>query len=325
MKHYLDAKPVAILGLLLATLLWGLSFPLGRALLLFESTKATGFEPWLLATGTVALRFLIAAVLLSPWVLRMAQPTKREWQQGLGLGVFGGLGMLFQMEGLAHTDASTSAFLTQSYCFLLPLWTAFVARKWPKPSVYLSLVCVLWGVQILSGFDFEKLSMGRGETATLIASLLFAFQIIWLERPVFSENRSVMSTFLMFICVAAGLGVVALGSEPSVPAWVDVFSAPAAFGGLVVLALLSTLGAFFLMNHFQKRVTASEAGIVYSIESVWASLAALFLPAWLSQWFRISYPNEALSAELISGGILILIGNVVLFSPILFPSKNRVP
>jgi drug/metabolite transporter (DMT)-like permease len=55
--------------------------------------------------------------------------TASEWRQGIGLGCMCGLGSLIQMDGLNHTAASTSAFLTQFSAVLLPIYAALRDRR----------------------------------------------------------------------------------------------------------------------------------------------------------------------------------------------------
>ena len=44
---------------------------------------------------------------------------------------------------------------------------------------------VILGVALLSQVDWRNLKLGRGEIETLIASVIFTAQILWLERLVF--------------------------------------------------------------------------------------------------------------------------------------------
>ena len=44
-----------------------------------------------------------------------------EVRQGFAIAMWGGAGMWLQADALAYTEASTSAFLTQAYCIILPL------------------------------------------------------------------------------------------------------------------------------------------------------------------------------------------------------------
>src|SRR5204863_2199693 len=104
------------------------------------------------------------------------------------LGVFGGLGIVFQMDGLAHTSASTSAFLTQFYCLLIPMWVSWHGRTAPRLAVIVSSVMVLTGIAVLARFNWREFKMGRGEAETLVSALFFAGQILWLERPRYAQN-----------------------------------------------------------------------------------------------------------------------------------------
>jgi hypothetical protein len=76
--------------------------------------------------------------------------------------------------------------------------------------------------------------------------------------------------------------------------------------------LLCTLGAFNLSNHWQKAVTSTEAGLIYTAEPVFASVFALFLPSLIAQWTRLDYKNERLSTSLMIGGGLIVAANLVM-------------
>jgi drug/metabolite transporter (DMT)-like permease len=95
-------------------------------------------------------------------------------------------------------------------------------------------------------------------------------------------------------------------------ACLQAYASPAACGFLGILIVICTLGAYLLMNYWQRRVTATEAGLIYCSEPVIASALALFLPAIFSGWANISYANETLTARLLIGGGLITAANVLL-------------
>ena len=83
-----------------------------------------------------------------------------------------------------------------------------------------------------------------------------------------------------------------------------------AFTGL--LTLFCTLGSFTIMIKWQPKITATEAGLIYCIEPVFASVMALFLPALFSGWAAVSYPNEQLTWHLLLGGGLVTLANVLI-------------
>jgi drug/metabolite transporter (DMT)-like permease len=180
-------------------------------------------------------------------------------------------------------------------------------------------------VAVLAGVDWRNFRLGRGELETLIASVLFTGQILWLERPAYAQNNvnhfsSVMFTAMSLLCVPL---VWATALQPG--DCVRAYQSGAALGYMAVLVVFSTLGGYMIMNHWQRRVTATEAGLIYCIEPVFASTLALFLPAWFSQWAGIAYANERITASLLLGGGLITMANLIIQTANLTSSPSSQP
>src|SRR4030095_11068871 len=161
--------------LVLANACWALSFPTVKALLLVQQ-KLIPDSPaatWFLTAVTLSYRFGLAAVVMliicAPTIRRL---TRLECWEGLGLGIFASAGLILQMDGLAHTLASTSAFLTQFYCLLIPLIVAVRERRWPSRVVVVSCLMVIAGVAVLSDIDWRQLRIGRGEGETLLGEII---------------------------------------------------------------------------------------------------------------------------------------------------------
>jgi drug/metabolite transporter (DMT)-like permease len=303
----------ACLWLLAATAVWGLSFPLIKATNLVQGNLVEGLSSVFFASTLACVRFSVAGVIIAllSWQ-SLRHVTKLEFQQGLGLGIFGGLGIFFQMDGLPHTSASTSAFLTQFYCLVIPIWVVWRKRVVPKFAVVLSTVMVLAGVAILAQFDWREFKMGRGEAETLLSAVFFAGQILWLERPKYAGNRVANFTVVMFAVITVLLLPLSLLTAPSMKAYVLAYNSwhVAVLVGVIVFGC--TLIAYTVMNVWQPHVTATEAGLIYCIEPLCASLFALVLPKWISQWAGIEYPNETLTQHLLVGGTLITAANVLI-------------
>jgi drug/metabolite transporter (DMT)-like permease len=81
---------------------------------------------------------------------------------------------------------------------------------------------------------------------------------------------------------------------------------------IVALALFCSVGAYLLMNTWQPRVSATEAGLIYTTEPVFTAIYVLFLPAVLARFIGGRYPNESLTTTLVTGGALILAANVLM-------------
>lgn len=316
----------AMRRLTLCTLLWALSFPLMKALVLAQQPLLPGADSWFLTSLSVLYRFGLAGLLLFLFtVRRMRTATRREVEQGLVLAGFGGLGILFQMDGLSYTSASTSAFLTQGYCIFIPLWLALAHRRRPSVKQGVCILLVVAGVAVLAGVRPGALKLGRGELETLLASLLFTGQIIALEHERYAGGRPRLFTTVMFAAMAALCAPVVWVTAPSPAACLRVFATPATAGMLVVLVVFCTLGAYTVMNTWQPFVTATEAGLIYCLEPVLACLLALCLPFWLSRWAGMNYPNEHLTFRLVAGGGLITAANGLLQSPWREPPPERAP
>lgn len=299
--------------LVLCTVLWAVSFPTMKALALTQQALLPEAGSWFISSLCVLYRFGAAGVIMLLLSLRtISQLTRLEVAQGTGLALFGVGGILFQMDGLAHTSASTSAFLTQCYAVLIPLWVALTRRQWPPPQVVAACALVMTGVAVLAGMDFRTFRLGRGELETLVASVLFTGQILWLEQPRYAGNHVNHFSTVMFLLMAAFCVPLTLATAPGPGAWLRAYAGPAPLAFLAVLIFLSTLGGYMIMNHWQRRLSATEAGLIYCAEPVFASTLALFLPGWFSRWTGIDYPNERLSGSLLLGGGLILGANVLL-------------
>ena len=317
MTAYPSTEPAlhrkAVLWLMAGTAAWGLSFPVQKMLTMLQQELVPAAGTWFLTSWIICLRSLMAAAVLLLWKPQLLRGmTREEVRQGLLLGLIGGLGLILQADGLAHTNASTSAFLTQAYCVILPMWHCFSRRIAPGWRLVFCTGLVLWGISILSGFNWRTLHMGRGEWETLGAAAAFTIQIILLERPRYRENRAMPVTLLMFLGFAAWSAPVAVMAAPQLGDLWRVVASPAAVAHLGVLALACTVFAYGIMNLWQPKVSATEAGLIYCIEPVCAAVYALFLPGILSRWTDVSYPNEILTSTLISGGLLITAANVLL-------------
>lgn len=310
----------ALVALLLANACWGLSFPLIKTIALTHQAVDGRAVGWFVTAMTVAPRFLLAALVLGAvlaWRRRAphgseAGFTRREWRQGLGLGGFAAAGMLLQNDGLQYTPASTSAFLTQLYAVLIPLWIMWRLRRRPGPVVWCAMALVVLGTAVLARLDPREFTVGRGEVETLFSSFFFAGQILLLSREDFMGNRPLAVTQVMFITEGVLFSLLALGLAPEASALLAPWHSPPWVGLTLLLTACCTLGAFLLMNTFQPRISATEAGLIYCIEPVFAALLALFLPAWFSLWAGIEYANEQLTVHLLLGGGLITLANLIL-------------
>jgi drug/metabolite transporter (DMT)-like permease len=307
----LHRKAVRILAL--TTVFWSLSFPLVKAITIVQGALLPGISSWFHAGVTAFVRFVAAGIVVAIMSAKTLRAfTLCELWQGIGLGFFAAGGILLQMDGLSHTSASTSAFLTQGFCVVVPIIVAWRDRRFPGPRVFMALVLLMTGVAILSNFDLQTLRLGRGETETLIAAVFFAGQVVWLERPIFAKNNPDHFSIAMFATMAlisAPLIVLTWGGPRDV---LICYSTPSVIVLSAAITLFCTVFAFVYMNKWQRFVPATEAAIIYGTEPVFASILALFLPEIISKFADIQYANERVTWQLLVGGALVVGANVLL-------------
>lgn len=316
-----------VLLLIIACALWALSFPLVKALHLEQAARLPEASTLFFASWMQWARFGLSAVLLLPLVIGRPRLRRSEIRQGLVLAFWGGTGMWILADGLAYTEASTSAFLTQAYCIILPLLGCLRSRRLPGLRVVAATLLVVLGGAILAGIQPGNFRLGRGEAETLLAAFLFTFQILALENPRYQGNRGVVVSFVMFLGIAVIFLFVTVLTAPSLEACLTAGASIQSFVLIAALALFCSVGAYVIMNSWQPRVSAIEAGLIYTSEPVFTAGYVLILPAVLGAYVGQSYPNEPLTTPLIVGGTLIFAANLLMQwrRPLQLPATGPIP
>lgn len=304
-----ENKRIALLGLVIACVFWGIGFPLTKAFALRAQVEAPGASSWFVAAVLIVGRFLAAAAVVG--VVDRRRPERLEWEQGGWLGIVTGLGVVLQTDGLSYTSASTSAFLTQGYVVVLPVVAGLGARRFPELRVLGAVMASVLGLAVLSGFSPSALALGRGEAETLGAAMLFTAQILVLSRKKYAANRANPVTFVFFLSVAITTFPLAVVTAQS-GEFLALVRSSSLWGLGIALTLLGTLAPFWLMNQYQPQVPPAEAGVIYGAEPVFASLFALWVPAQITSLAGSRYANETITTRLLLGGALVTVANLVL-------------
>ena len=337
---------IPVIALILVNGLWGFSFPVVKVLnemsdlqfAIAPGKESTSFRV-LASAWMIATRFSIALFLLFiVWNGLIRRATLQEWKAGFYIGVMFYFGLVLQVIGLASIPASRSGFLTSLTAVFTPVFGALVFRKYPNRWMVSGIALAVIGVIVLtglivwtpSGFQLAEDAADRwtlGDTLTTLGSMFFAFQVLFLDHYG-KRIDSVAVTPSMFL-TAAVLGWLTIGLLLGTPLrsgigvegmelrdWTELSLKPIFLSSLGLLAVFCSLLAFGWMNKYQPYVTASQAAVIYSLEPVFASSWALFLPGLLSTLSGIKHHNEQLTFGLVVGGLLILIANfVALYRP----------
>lgn len=335
----------AVLALVMTNAMWGASFPLVKALNLkvdaHFGVSELDASTQLQATQSawmIAVRFSIAFGLFLIFLPKISQRANRQ-EHGAGalLGLFFFCGMLLQVVGLASIPASRSGFLTSLAVVITPVVSTLLGRALPRASVLAAVAFALVGVAVLTGMvttDGWSVVVAAdaldrwtlGDTSTVMATFFFSAHILLLDRLGRRCNPIAMTPAMFataavagWCCFFASRGFVPELSVIDSPSWAPIAISTDFVILIGVLCVFPSLIAFALMNRYQTSLSAAQAAVIYTLEPLFASLFAMFLPGMITAMGVIVYANETFSTPHIAGGLLILVANVLA----LWPARRR--
>lgn len=197
-----------------------------------------------------------------------------------------------QTLGLVDTTPGKNAFLTGTYCILVP-FIAFVLfreriTKWHISAAVLCLV----GVGFVALDDF---SIGRGDLLTLVGAAFFALDMAVVGHVGRTRDVSVL-TFWMFLFVGTFSLIATTFFEPAVPA--EMWT-PGTIGQLAFLAVMCTTVGLLLQNQALSHVPPATGSLLLSLESPFGVL------------FSVLMAGEVLTGKMVLGFVLIFLSIVL--------------
>ncbi|MGE5352577.1 MAG: DMT family transporter [Acidobacteriota bacterium] len=232
----------------------------------------------------VGIRFLIASLILLPFAIKeLRKLDGKSVFMGLMVGVFLFLGFSTQTVGLNYTSATKSGFITGSLVMFTPLLQLIIEKRKPTPGAMFGSLLVLLGLVFLSVRDtsvwnlFYELgsNFNFGDVMTLLCAIFFAMQIVFLDKASRRINfkaltlLQISATSMLALLLAFALG--ALGIEPMRAEFTGSL-----LGGLAYTAFLATFITMTVQTRFQKEVSPTKAGIIYSFEPLFSAVFAFF-------------------------------------------------
>ncbi len=272
----LRANLAADAALVTTTLIWGSTFIMAKDILAHWPPVAY-----------LACRFALAALALLALCGRDVVRAGRDvWRAGVVLGLLVGGGFALQAAGQVYTSASKSAFVTGLTTPLVPFIAYALLRVRPNLENMVGVTLAsLGGMLIL--LPPGAGAINEGDLLTLAATALFAAHITLMSRytrrfkvlPLTVLQIATAAVLFLFVWLGARLGTALMGASV-LPQFLMREAAPLVWSGsivwqLVYLALVGTLGAFFLWTWGQARMSATHAAIIFSLEPVFATAFAV--------------------------------------------------
>lgn len=281
-------------AIVVATIIWGYSF------VAMKDVVSVIPPAWLLGVRFLSAGLLLTAIL---WRRVRAAFSGKMVLAGVVLGLADFLAFWSQTVGLEHTTPGINAFLTATYCVIVPFLWWVVAHR--RPTVFnigaavLALVGI-WLVSVQSG----GFTMGFGEAMTLLCALLFAVHMVLVSK--FSRLHDVLALTAVQFVAEGCMGLLSGAAFEAFPGF-DAFT-PDIIAQLAFLAVFASIVAFGIQNVALAHIPPAQASLFLSLESVFGVLFSMLLY------------GEQLTGRLLLGFALIFVAIVISET---FPLKKK--
>jgi drug/metabolite transporter (DMT)-like permease len=275
-------------GLLVSSLLWGVTFVVVKDALADASVFVF-----------LAARFTLAALPMA-WFYRadLRKLSGAECWAGVRIGIFMFGGYAFQTAGMAETTPSKAAFITGFSVVLVPVFMALLWRRRISRWAWAGAFASLAGLYYLTVPREGIADLNRGDLLVLVCAVLYALQIIFIER--YSAQHSLGGLSFLQVALTA---VISLAAVPLLAAaqWETprFHLTPQLVFGILVTAVFTTAIAYPLLVWAQRHTSATNVALILASEPVFAAITSYIVL------------HERLGTRALAGAALILAGILV--------------
>jgi drug/metabolite transporter (DMT)-like permease len=262
------SKTASLFSAFLCTLIWGTTF-------IAQDTGMDEIGPFTFN----AVRFFVGFLAIIPLVLLFeVKKFKVELKLDfkifvilsflIGLSLF--LGSALQQVALLYTDVANAAFFTIFYVPMVPIIIFLCKKKSMHWSVWPSVVLCLIGGYLLT--NFYDATVRLGDTLVILGALFWSTHIIFTGIIVTKFNLPLTLGAVQTLIVALFSFIIGLIYEEFI--FDNILKE---INSILYAGILSGGFAFILQIYAQKNITPAPAAIIFSLEGVFATIAAWFL------------------------------------------------
>ena len=262
------SKTVSLLSALLCTFIWGTTF-------IAQDTGMDDIGPFTFN----AVRFFVGFLAIVPIAfLFELKKFKSEFKLDfktfavlsflIGLSLF--LGSALQQVALLYTDVANAAFFTIFYVPMVPIIIFLFKKKSIHWSVWPSVILCLIGGYLLT--NFYDATVRLGDTLVVLGALFWSTHIIFTGIIVTKYNLPLTLGAIQTLLVALFSFVIGFIYEEFI-----IENILNEIDSILYAGILSGGFAFVLQIYAQKNITPAPAAIIFSLEGVFATIAAWFL------------------------------------------------
>ena len=284
------SKTISLLSALLCTFIWGTTF-------IAQDTGMDDIGPFTFN----AVRFFVGFLAILPLVFffgvkKFSLEFKKDNRLFSRLTIIIGFSLFFgsalQQVALLYTDVANAAFFTIFYVPLVPIIVFLFRKKKIHWSVWPSVcLCLLGGYLLTNFFDA---TVRLGDSLVILGALFWSFHIIYTDIFIKKFNLPLTLGAAQTLIVAILSFIVGAVYEEFILENILKEIIPILYAGV-----LSGGFAFVLQIYAQRNISPAPAAIIFSLEGVFATIAAWIL---LSQVLEM---NNILGCAFILCGVLI--------------------
>ncbi|MEE0704826.1 MAG: DMT family transporter [Adlercreutzia sp.] len=251
------------LMLLAATIIWGIAFVVMK--------DAVDVLP---PAQLIGVRFLLTGLLMAAVFHRSLRGTLNGpcLRAGLVLALVTFLAFWVQTIGLADTTPGKNAFLTATYCVIVPFLLWIVARKRPTLANVGAAVLCIAGIGLVS-MTAGSFRLEFGDLMTLLCAVFFAAQIIAISH--YAQQFNVLALTVYQFLFGGLMGLVLGGLTEPTPT-LAVLTPDFAFSLFYLVVFASGL-CYLFQNVGLAHVAPAQGSLLLSLESVFGVLASVLL------------------------------------------------
>ena len=283
-------KTTSLLSALLCTLIWGTTF-------IAQDTGMDDIGPFTFN----AVRFFIGFLAIIPLVFLFEfKKFKSEFKSDtktfgilsflIGLSLF--LGSALQQVALLYTDVANAAFFTIFYVPMVPIIIFLFKKQSIHWSVWPSVILCLIGGYLLT--NFQDATVRLGDNLVVLGALFWSTHIIFTGMIIKKYDLPLTLGAIQTLIVALFSFIIASIYEEFI--YSNILKE---INSILYAGILSGGFAFVLQIYAQKNISPAPAAIVFSLEGVFATIAAWIL---LSQILDI---NNLIGCLFILFGVLL--------------------
>ena len=262
------SKTLSLFSALLCTFIWGTTF-------IAQDTGMDDIGPFTFNS----VRFFVGFLAIIPLVfLFELKKFKSEFQLDfktfatlsflIGLSLF--LGSALQQVALLYTDVANAAFFTIFYVPMVPIIIFLFKKRSIHWSVWPSVVLCLIGGYLLT--NFHDATVRLGDTLVILGALFWSTHIIFTGIIVTKYNLPLTLGAIQTLIVALFSFIIGFIYEEFI-----IENILNEIDSILYAGILSGGFAFVLQIYAQKNITPAPAAIIFSLEGVFATIAAWFL------------------------------------------------